>query len=124
MAGVYGDNVGRWQAESERSSSLTAVRLCVTSGEVGSMAFVPSRIVLSTAGTYTLWMLWLSVLALRCWSRGPTPIYDRLRGERINAGVPPSCAISMVTRAGTALMSTCLVLWPWWCGRQVPQRMA
>jgi hypothetical protein len=33
--------------------------------------------------------------------------------------------ISMVTRAGTALMSTCLVLWPWWCGRQVPQlRMA
>jgi hypothetical protein len=34
------------------------------------MAFVLSRVVLSTAGTHTLWMLSLSVLALRCRPRG------------------------------------------------------
>jgi hypothetical protein len=45
---------------------------------------------LSTACMHTLWMPWLSVLALRCCLVGQTPIYDQLRGERINADVPPS----------------------------------
>jgi hypothetical protein len=71
------------------------------------------------------------------------PVYDWLRGERINADVPPSrvdqhghsgrhCldehmpgAVPVVVwpwwcgRGGVAV-----VVWPWWCGRQVAQRMA
>ena len=31
----------------------------------------------------------LSMLALRCRPVGQTPIYDQLRGERINSDVPP-----------------------------------
>jgi hypothetical protein len=34
----------------------------------------------------------LSMLALRCRPVGQTPIYDQLRGERINSDVPPSGA--------------------------------
>ena len=54
------------------------------------MAFPLSYILLSTACTHTLWMPWLSMLALGCRLVGQTPIYDQLRSERINADVPPS----------------------------------
>ena len=58
------------------------------------MAFPLSHILLSTGCMHTLWMPWRSVLALRCCLVGQTPIYDQLRGERINAEVPPSHADS------------------------------
>jgi hypothetical protein len=48
------------------------------------------RFVLSTAWMHTLLMPSRSMLPLRCRPVGQTPIYDQLRGERINADVAPS----------------------------------
>ena len=54
------------------------------------MVFAAGHIPLSTACTHTLLMPPLSMLALRCRPVGQTPIYEQLRGERINADVPSS----------------------------------
>ena len=120
MAGVYGDNIGRWQVESEHFSSRAAVGLCVTSGEVGSMGFVPSRIVLSTAGTHTLWMFVAGGAGSTVsapWGRRRFMTGCAVSGSMLMCR--QVVLISMVTQAGTALMSTCLVR-PWWWGPSGP----
>jgi hypothetical protein len=120
VAGVYGDNIGRWQVESEHFSSRAAVGLCVTSGEVGSMGFVPSRIVLSTAGTHTLWMFVAGGAGSTVsapWGRRRFMTGCAVSGSMLMCR--QVVLISMVTQAGTALMSTCLVR-PWWWGPSGP----
>jgi hypothetical protein len=117
VAGVYATTSAG--GRSKASGPMCGVRRSRVQG------FVRSRVVLSTAGTHTLGMLSLSVLALRCqalWGRRRFMTGCAVSGSMLRCR--QVVLISMVTRAGAVLMSKCLVLRPWWWGRQVPERGA
>jgi hypothetical protein len=68
----------------------------------------------------------VDVVAVELYGAGPWVGLEFMIGCAVS-GLMLMChrvLIDLVTRAGTAMMSTRPMVRPWWCGHEVPQRVA